>query len=33
MATIEVSMGNKWHTDEFRSEAIKQVMERGFTVV
>lgn len=26
-------MGNKRYTDEFRSEAIKQVMERGFTVV
>lgn len=24
---------NKQYTDEFRSEAVKQVIERGFTVV
>jgi len=33
MATIEVSISNKRYTDEFKSEAIKQVIERGFTVV
>ncbi|WP_158255093.1 transposase [Xanthomonas theicola] len=30
----EVFMGNsKQYTDEFRAEAVKQVIERGFTVV
>jgi transposase len=34
MATIEVFMGsNRQYTDEFRNEAVKQVIERGFTVV
>ena len=34
MATIEVFMGsNRQYTDEFRSEAVKQVIERGFTVI
>lgn len=33
MATIEVSMSNKRYADEFKSEAVKQVVERGFTVV
>lgn len=33
MATAEVSMSNKQYTDEFKAEAIKQVIERGFTVV
>ena len=33
MATAEVSMSNKQYTDEFRAEAVKQVLERGFTVV
>ena len=33
MATIEVFMGiNRQYTEEFRSEAVKQVVERGFTV-
>ena len=26
-------MSNKQYTDEFRAEAVKQVLERGFTVV
>ena len=26
-------MSNKRYTDEFRAEAVKQVLERGFTVV
>ena len=34
MAIIEVFMGsNRQYTDEFRSEAVKQVIERGFTVI
>ena len=34
MATIEVFMGNnRQYTDEFRAEAVKQVIERGFSVV
>ena len=33
MATAEVSMSNRQYTDEFRAEAVKQVLERGFTVV
>ncbi|KRG83674.1 transposase [Stenotrophomonas acidaminiphila] len=34
MAMTEVFMGNsKQYTDEFRAEAVKQVIERGFTVV
>ena len=33
MATIEVFMSNRQYTDEFKAEAIKQVVERGFTVV
>jgi transposase len=34
MATIEVFMGsNRQYTDEFRSEAVKQVTERGFSVI
>ena len=34
MATIEVFMGsNRQYTDEFRNEAVKQVIERGYTVI
>ena len=34
MAMTEVFIGNsKQYTDEFRAEAVKQVIERGFTVV
>src|SRR5690606_39804870 len=34
MAMTEVFMGtSKQYTDEFRAEAVKQVIERGFTVV
>ena len=33
MATAEVFMSSKQYTDEFRAEAVKQVLERGFTVV
>jgi transposase len=33
MATTEVFMSNRQYTDEFKAEAIKQVIERGFTVV
>mgnify|MGYP001556279264 CR=1 FL=1 len=33
MATTEVFMGNVQYTDEFKAEAVKQVIERGFTVV
>ena len=33
MATAEVFMSSKRYTDEFRAEAVKQVLERGFTVV
>lgn len=33
MATTEVFMGSTRYTDEFRAEAVKQVIERGFTVV
>ena len=34
MATTEVFMSsNKHYTDEFRAEAVRQVIERGFTVV
>ncbi|MNB77641.1 hypothetical protein HMPREF3113_13825 [Stenotrophomonas sp. HMSC10F06] len=32
MVTREVSMASKQYTDEFKSEAIKQVTERGFAV-
>jgi len=33
MAMIEVTMsGNRQYTAEFKSEAVKQVVERGFTV-
>lgn len=34
MAKTEVFMSsNRQYTDEFKSEAVKQVLERGFTVV
>jgi transposase len=34
MAMTEVFMSsNRQYTDEFKSEAVKQVVERGFTVV
>lgn len=33
MASTEVFMSNKQYTAEFRAEAVKQVIERGFTVV
>ena len=34
MATTEVFMSsNRQYTDEFRAEAVKQVIERGFSVV
>ena len=34
MATVGVFLGNsKAYTDEFRAGAVKQVIERGFTVV
>ena len=33
MATEEVFMSVRQYTDEFKAEAIKQVVERGFTVV
>lgn len=33
MATIEVFMFNNRHADEFTAEAVKQVIERGFSVV
>lgn len=33
MATAEVFMSSKRYTDEFRAEVVKQVLERGFTVV
>ena len=33
MATTEVFMSNVRYTDEFKAEAVKQVIERGFTVV
>jgi transposase len=33
MATRETSMSSTRYTDEFRAEAVKQVLERGFTVV
>ena len=34
MAKTEVFMSsNRQYTDEFKSEAVKQVIERGFTVV
>ena len=33
MATTEVFMSNRQYTDEFKAEAIEQVIERGFTVV
>jgi transposase len=32
MAIEEVFMSSKRYTDEFRSEAVKQVTERGHTV-
>lgn len=33
MATIEVFMSNRQYADEFKAEAVKQVIDRGFTVV
>jgi len=33
MALTEVFMSNVRYTDEFKAEAVKQVIERGFTVV
>lgn len=33
MATTEVSMSGKRYTDEFKIEAVRQVRERGHTVV
>ena len=33
MATVEVFMSVRQYTDEFKAEAVKQVVERGFTVV
>ena len=33
MAMRETSMSSTRYTDEFRAEAVKQVLERGFTVV
>ena len=33
MATADVFMSSKRYTDEFRVEAVKQVLARGFTVV
>lgn len=33
MARAGVSMSSKQYTDEFRAEAVKQVLERGFTLV
>lgn len=33
MATEGMSMSGMRYTDEFRAEAVKQVIERGFTVV
>jgi hypothetical protein len=33
MATLQASMSKKRYTDEFKAEATKQVIERGFTVV
>lgn len=33
MATAEVFMRSKQYSDEFRAEAVKQVLKRGFTVV
>lgn len=33
MATAEVFMKGKQYTSEFRAEAVKQVLERGFTTV
>lgn len=33
MASTEVFISNKRYTAEFRAEAVKQVIERGFTVV
>ena len=33
MATGEVLMSSTRYTDEFKAEAVKQVIERGFTVV
>jgi transposase len=33
MATTEVFMSSRQYTIEFKAEAIKQVLERGFTVV
>jgi transposase len=32
MAWMEVSMSSKRYTDEFRAEAVKQVLDRGHTV-
>lgn len=33
MATAGVFMCSKQYTDEFRAEAVKQILERGFTMV
>lgn len=33
MATAEAFISSKQYTDEFRAEAVKQVLERGFAVV
>lgn len=33
MATTEVFMSNRQYTDEFKAKAVKQVIERGLTVV
>lgn len=33
MAITEVFMSNVRYTDEFKAEAVKQVIERGFTIV
>ena len=33
MAMTEVFVSSKQYTDEFRTEAVKQVIDRGFTVV
>jgi transposase len=33
MAMTEVFMSNRQYTAEFKAEAVKQVLDRGFTVV
>ena len=33
MAMTEVFVSSKQYTDEFRTEAVNQVIDRGFTVV